>query len=68
MSQNCQTHFKNVTAFAARLLRYVWPFQDIIYFKVKREKLIFISSFQALSKSFDKRINIKWLKALTVSY
>ena len=29
MSLNVQTHFKNITAFAARFLKCVWPFYDI---------------------------------------
>ena len=29
MSQNGQTNFKNLTAFAARFLKCVWPFYDI---------------------------------------
>ena len=31
MSQNGQTHFKNLTAFAARFLKCVWPFWDIMH-------------------------------------
>ena len=30
MSQNGQTHFKNLSAFAARFLKCVWPFWDIM--------------------------------------
>ena len=26
MAQNGQTHYKNLAAFAARFLKYVWPF------------------------------------------
>ena len=29
MSLNVQTHFKNLTVFAARFLKCVWPFYDI---------------------------------------
>ena len=35
MSQNVQTHLKNVAANAARFLKCVWPFWDIIYSRVK---------------------------------
>ena len=35
MSQNGQTHFKNLAEFAARLLKYVWPFWDIMHWWVK---------------------------------
>ena len=31
MFQNGQTHFKNPAAFAARFLKYVRPFWDIMY-------------------------------------
>ena len=31
MSQNGQTHFKNLEAFAAIFLKYVWPFWDIMH-------------------------------------
>ena len=40
MSQNVQTHFKNLAAFAARFLKCVWPFWDIMYyskFKLQRK-------------------------------
>ena len=30
MSQNGQTHFKTLAAFAAKFLKCVWPFWDII--------------------------------------
>ena len=36
MSQNGQTHFKNLPAFAARFLKYVWPFWDIMFLRVNR--------------------------------
>ena len=35
MSQNGQTHFKNLAANAARFLKIVWPFWDIMYERVK---------------------------------
>ena len=35
MLQNCQMHFKNRAAIAARFLKYVWPFWDILYERVK---------------------------------
>ena len=35
MSQNGQTHLKNLAAFAATFLKCVWPFQDIIHESVK---------------------------------
>ena len=31
MSQNGQTHFKDVAADAARFLKFVWPFWDIMH-------------------------------------
>ena len=31
MSENGQTHFKNLAANAARLLKCVWPFRDIMH-------------------------------------
>ena len=30
-SQNGQAHFKNFAAFAARFLKYVWSFWDIMH-------------------------------------
>ena len=30
-AQNCQTHFKNLAAFAARFLKCVLPFWDIMH-------------------------------------
>ena len=35
MYQNGQTHFKNLAAFAARFLKCVWPFWDVMYWRVK---------------------------------
>ena len=35
MSQNGQTHFKNPAAFAAKFLKCVWPFWDIMHWRVK---------------------------------
>ena len=35
MSQNGHTHFKNLAAFAARFLKCVWPFWDIMHQMVK---------------------------------
>ena len=31
--QNGQTHFKNLAANAARFLKYVWPFWDVMQFE-----------------------------------
>ena len=31
MSQNGQTHFKNLAEYDARFLKCVWPFWDIMY-------------------------------------
>ena len=31
MSQNGQTYFKNIAAFAARFLKGTWPFWDIMH-------------------------------------
>ena len=38
MSQNDETHFKNLAAFAARFLKCIWPFWDIIHYRVKQTK------------------------------
>ena len=35
MSQNGQTHFKSLAANAARFLKCVWLFWNIIYYRVK---------------------------------
>ena len=35
MSQNGQTHFKNLAGFAARFVKCVWPFWDIMHLRVK---------------------------------
>ena len=35
MSQNCQTYFNNLAANAARFLKCVGPFWDIVYLSVK---------------------------------
>ena len=35
MSQNGQTNFKNLEAFAARFLKCAWPFYDIAKQRVK---------------------------------
>ena len=35
MSWNGQTHFKNAAANAARFLKCVWPFWDIMHERVK---------------------------------
>ena len=35
MSQNEQTHFKSLAANAARMLKCVWPFWDIVHWSVK---------------------------------
>ena len=34
MFQNDQTHLKNLAANVARLLKFVWPFWDIMYYRV----------------------------------
>ena len=39
MSQNGQTHFKNLAAFAVRFLKCMWPFLDIIHFRVNHYTL-----------------------------
>ena len=41
MSQNGQTHFKNLAAFAARFLKCVWPFWDIMYKGLKENDTSF---------------------------
>ena len=40
MSQNDQTHYKNLVAFAARLLKSVWPFWDIMYERVNSQTIL----------------------------
>ena len=40
MSQNGQAHFKNFAANAARFLRCVWPFWDIMHQRVKTNALM----------------------------
>ena len=37
MSQNGQTHFKNLAADAARFLKRVWPFWDIMHQRVNSD-------------------------------
>ena len=34
-SQNGQVHFENVAAFAARFLKCIWPFWDVVQKKIK---------------------------------
>ena len=53
MSQNGQTHFKNLAAFAARFLKRVWPFWNIIHQRVKSV---------ASSKLGKKIASISWAK------
>ena len=36
MSQNSQSHFKNLAANAARFLKWVWPFSDIMQYRAKK--------------------------------
>ena len=36
MSQNSQTHFKNLAAFGARFLKCVWPFWVLMQQRVKK--------------------------------
>ena len=47
MFQNGQTHFKNLAAFAARFLKCVWPFWDImnkeLIYKKNKVKKYYIS-------------------------
>ena len=35
MSQTGQTHFKNLAGFAARFLKCVWPYWNIMHLRVK---------------------------------
>ena len=42
MSQNGQTHFKTLAANAARFLKCVWPFWDIMHERVKFYAFLFI--------------------------
>ena len=44
MSQNGQTHFKNLAANAAIFLKCVWPFWDIMHYGLK-----FLKYFQKLA-------------------
>ena len=39
--QNGQTHFQNIAAFAARFLRYIWPFLELVHKRVKNIKKTF---------------------------
>ena len=38
MSENGQTHFKNLALFAPRFLKYIWPFWDIMLWRTKGSK------------------------------
>ena len=40
MSQNRQTQFKNLAANAARFLKCVWPFWDIMHERFKGDKTL----------------------------
>ena len=40
MSQNGQTHFKNLAANGARFLKCVWPFWDITHERVKSAVIV----------------------------
>ena len=53
MSQNGQTHFKNLAAFAARFLKCVWPFWNTIHQRVKSVES---------SKLGKKIASISWAK------
>ena len=44
MSQNGPTQLKNLAAFAARLLKRVWPFWDIMHQRVKKPHVFLVSS------------------------
>ena len=35
MPQNGQKHFKNLAAFAAKFLKCVWTFWDVMHYRVK---------------------------------
>ena len=58
MSQNGQTYFKNLEAFAARFLTFIWPFWGIMHGRVKdthREKAP-SNKAQAFAKSMNMYI------------
>ena len=59
MSQNDQTHFKNFAANAAKVLKCVWPFWDIMHYGVKVN--LFNLSNDIINKLFHKKT--KWVKA-----
>ena len=52
MSQNGQTHFKNLAANAARFLKCVWPCWDIMYQRVKVYTWIHASVFKILGENY----------------
>ena len=56
MSQNGQTHIKNLTAFAARFLKCVWPFWDNYTSKGEDEFIVSnaLSGIISLKGSYDR--------------
>ena len=64
MSQNDQTHFKNLAANAERFLKSVWPFWDIMHWRVNAFKdmslkfsIIFILNFHPLINQIKRTKN-----------
>ena len=53
MPQNSQTRFKNLAANAARSLKCVWPFWDIIYERVNN-LVMFLFTAQDIDSRFRK--------------
>ena len=53
MSQNGQTHFKNLAANAARFLKCVWQFWDIMHLRVNNSVVLdFITKDDLVNKFF----------------
>ena len=67
MSQNCQTHFTNLPAFAAKYFKYEWQFWDIMHCKGSELTLKWDHSYFLYWKLHSQRKNIisKNLKSLT---
>ena len=65
MSQNGQVHFKNLAANAARFLKCVWPFWNVMHWRVK-----VLESWSLTLKSATTNLNVisadtaYWCKAM----
>ena len=60
MSQIGQTHFKNLAALSARFLKGVWPFWDIMHYRVKmrNQSIIHCYTFKHLGVKCEKYYHI----------